>query len=175
MRALGGPAFGPSLTPQTEALLQRFAAEHDELRQVLAELRATADLIATTPDHPGAAPALAAVHRRLVQEILPHEHAEERRLYPALATPLGSEEATATMSRAHIEIDRLAERIGTHVRLAGGGLVPRQIPDLLASLYGLDAVLRLHFSQEEEHYFALTGPGSTPVEPVVAGAPAAVR
>jgi hypothetical protein len=37
------------------------------------------------------------------------------------------------------------------------------VPDLLATLYGLDAVLRLHSSQEEEEFFSLTA-GGNPVK-----------
>ncbi|WP_220502746.1 hemerythrin domain-containing protein [Microbispora sp. H10885] len=80
-----------------------------------------------------------------------------RPLGQALAGPLGGGEATETVSREHSEIDRLARRIGTHVRVAGaaGRLRPEQLEDLRACLYGLHSVLRLHFVQEEEKYFSL--------------------
>ena len=79
-------------------------------------------------------------------------------MYPALAGPLGSGEATATMSRTHAEIQRLSDRIGTHVALAtsGKGIQPDQVDDLLACLYGLYTLLHLHFLQEEENYFTLS-------------------
>lgn len=97
------------------------------------------------------------MHRFLVEDLLPHERAEETQLYPALAGPLGGAEATATMSRAHAEIERLTTRVGTHLEFARarGGFDPDQLDDLLACLYGLHAVLRLHFLQEEENYFTL--------------------
>ncbi len=61
------------------------------------------------------------------------------------------------MSRTHAEIGRLARRVATHLEQAdaGGAIHPDQIDDLLASLYGLHTVLRLHFAQEEENYFSL--------------------
>jgi hypothetical protein len=61
------------------------------------------------------------------------------------------------MSRTHAEIQRLAHRLGTHLELAdaAGALDPDQVEDVLATVYGLYAVLRLHFVQEEESYFAL--------------------
>lgn len=162
LRALGGKIHGRPLPADTHAMLERFAAEHEQLREVLTELRAAADLVAGAPGSPDARTAVHGVHRQLVEQILPHEHAEEHRLYPALAKPLGSPEATATMSRMHTEIDRLVERIGTHLRQAPGPLLhTEQIPDLLASLYGLDAILRLHFSHEEEHFFVLARPATT--------------
>ena len=69
---------------------------------------------------------------------------------------LGGSEVTATMSRAHAEIERLVAWLGRHLALAEeSGLRPDQIDDLRACLYGLHAVLNLHFTQEEEAYFSL--------------------
>lgn len=164
LRALrGNPDSAMDLPPETEQLLHRFAAEHDELRETLPLLRDAADRLAEAPDA-AALDSLRAVHRLLTDRILPHEFAEENELYPALARPLGSGEATATMSRTHAEIKRLADRIGTHVRLAesAGAVEPDQVDDLLACLYGLYALLRLHFVQEEENYFTLTEDEPTP-------------
>ncbi|MEH1012967.1 heavy metal translocating P-type ATPase [Micromonospora sp. CPCC 206060] len=169
LRALGGGLRHQAVPGHTGELLDRYAAEHAGLRGVLTGLRGAADLVATRPDADQVVPTLRAVHRRLVDEVLPHETAEEQRLYPALAGPLGSAEATATMSRSHVEIHRLIDRIGGHLDQPGthpapdgdaaagpgGRLHPDQVPDLLASLYGLDAVLRLHLTQEEEDYFSL--------------------
>jgi soluble P-type ATPase/hemerythrin-like domain-containing protein len=144
------------LPVETQTLLHRFADEHDELRDMLPLLRDAADLL-TTGASAEALAALRRAYRFLTDQLLPHEQAEETQLYPALATPLGSAEATATMSRTHAEIDRLTHRLGTHLQQAdaAAGLNADQIPDLLANLYGLYAVLRLHFVQEEENYFAL--------------------
>lgn len=151
------PAGNVVLTPDTEGLLHRFAAEHDELRDTLALLRDAAELL-TSGVTPQALDALRRAHRFLLERLLPHERAEETQLYPALAEPLGSTEATAPMSRMHAEIERLSRRLGTHLELAdaAGGLGTEQIDDLLACLYGLFTVLRLHFVQEEENYFALS-------------------
>ena len=62
------------------------------------------------------------------------------------------------MSRTHAEIQRLSDRIGAHLALAqtAGAIQPHQVDDLLACLYGLYTLLRLHFVQEEENYFTLT-------------------
>lgn len=158
LRALRGtPAGGIALAPATEQLLHRFAAEHDELRGSLPMVRDAANLLAETGATPAALAELERVHTFLVERLLPHERAEETQLYPALATPLGSDEATATMSRAHAEIERLTRRLTHHLRLAeaGGRIDPAQVDDLLSGLYGLYSVLSLHFVQEEENYFAL--------------------
>ncbi|WIY07603.1 heavy metal translocating P-type ATPase [Amycolatopsis mongoliensis] len=158
LRALRGkPAGGITLTPATEQLLHRFSAEHDELRGSLPMVRDAANLLAGSGATPAALAELQRVHTFLVERLLPHERAEETQLYPALAAPLGSDEATATMSRAHAEIERLARRLGHHLRLAeaDGRIDPAQLDDLLSGLYGLYTVLSLHFVQEEENYFAL--------------------
>jgi hypothetical protein len=157
LRALrGDPATEVPLTAQTESLLHKFAAEHDELRDTVSLIRGSADRLVLGADA-DALQSIAGVYALLHERILPHEHAEETELYPALATPLHSGEATATMSRTHAEIQRLADRIGTHVHMAqaAGGIQPDQVDDLLACLYGLYALLRLHFIQEEENYFTL--------------------
>jgi heavy metal translocating P-type ATPase len=150
------PAARPVLQPATEALIHRFAAEHDDLRDVVEAVRDAADRLSDSTG-PQALTAVREVHRLLTERLLPHEYAEEHQLYPALAPTLGGPEATATMSRAHAEIERLARRIATHLELAAadGGPAPAQLDDLRACLYGLHTVLRLHFVQEEENYFSL--------------------
>ncbi|MET7479292.1 heavy metal translocating P-type ATPase [Streptomyces sp. NPDC005648] len=146
----------PPVPPSTEALIRRFATEHDDLQDVLDAVRDAADRLSDGAG-PDALTAVDEVHRLLTERLLPHEYAEEHQLYPALAPTLGGSEATATMSRAHTEIERLARRIETHLTLAGpdGALPPEQLDDLRACLYGLHTVLRLHFAQEEESYFSL--------------------
>lgn len=160
LRALrGNPAVGVEVPQDTEQMLRRFSGEHDELRDALTQLRDAADQLAaeTGESAVDAVDAVDRAHTFLTERLLPHEDAEQIQLYPALATPLGSVEATATMSRTHAEIKRLSDRIGTHLALAqaAGHVQPDQIDDLRACLYGLYALLRLHFLQEEENYFTL--------------------
>ncbi|MBN1093234.1 cadmium-translocating P-type ATPase [Blastococcus sp. TML/M2B] len=157
LRALrGGEVGGRPVQPGTQALLRRFEAEHDDLRQVLPLVREAADALAT-----GSAPqAVEALHRAraaLEDRLVPHEEAEEAELYPALARALGSGEAVAPMSRAHAEIGRLTRRLATHLHALdlGAELDPARRQDLLACLYGLHALLELHYLQEEENYFAM--------------------
>jgi heavy metal translocating P-type ATPase len=158
LRALkGNPDVEIEVPASTEDMLRRFASEHDELRDTISLLREAADQLAAGID-PAALEVLTRVNTFLTEQILPHERAEETQLYPALARPLGSGEATATMSRTHAEIQRLSDRIGTHLELAqaSDGIQQDQIEDLLACLYGLYTLLSLHFLQEEENYFTLT-------------------
>ena len=141
---------------ETRSLLRRFAAEHDDLRQALPLVRSAADELGAGST-PQAVEALYRARSALVDRLLPHEQAEEAELYPVLARTLGSTEAVAPMSRAHAEIGRLTRRLQAHLDALdqGGELDTDRQQDLLACLYGLHALLQLHYLQEEENYFAL--------------------
>ncbi|SFK97997.1 heavy metal-(Cd/Co/Hg/Pb/Zn)-translocating P-type ATPase [Geodermatophilus ruber] len=157
LRALrGGQVGGRPVQPSTQTLLRRFGAEHDHLRQALPLVRTAADALAAGPT-PRAVAALHRARTALVERLVPHEEAEEAELYPALTRTLGSGEAVAPMSRAHAEIGRLTRRLQAHLDAvdAGAELDLERQQDLLACLYGLHALLQLHYLQEEESYFAL--------------------
>ncbi|MCF6509370.1 cadmium-translocating P-type ATPase [Blastococcus sp. MG754426] len=157
LRALRGGRVGGRPVPlPTQTLLRRFGAEHDDLRQALPLVRAAADALVVDPT-PQAVEALHRARTALVERLVPHEEAEEAELYPALARTLGGGEAVAPMSRAHAEIGRLTRRLQVHLDAldAGADLDPGRRQDLLACLYGLHALLLLHYLQEEESYFAL--------------------
>jgi hypothetical protein len=77
----------------------------------------------------------------------------------------------ASMARAHVEIDHLSRVLRALVDdLPAGGPTPDDLIDLRRVLYGLHAILRLHFAQEEEAYawLAAEEPADEPV-PVRAG------
>lgn len=157
LRALhGGQAHAQPVPPATRALLRRFAAEHEDLRSVLPLVRSAADELAAGPS-PRAVDALHRAYAALDQRLVPHEQAEEAELYPALAEALGTGEALVPMSRAHAEIGLLTWRLQSHLAAldAGAGLDLQRQQDLLACVYGLHALLQLHYQQEEEGYFAL--------------------
>ena len=144
------------LSHDAEELVRRFSAEHDEMRDDLSILRETAQQI-SAGRRDDALMTLCAADSFLSDTLLPHEDAEDAALYPALARPLGSPEATATMSRMHAEIHRMAQRLHSHREMAetAGTVTAEQSDDLLACLYGLYALLCLHFVQEEENFFVL--------------------
>lgn len=157
LRALRGDHTGPPpLTHDAEDLVRRFSSEHDRMRDDLSILRTTAQQLAGGQSEAAMA-SLRAADSFLQDRLLPHEDAEDSALYPALAAPLGSPEATATMSRMHAEIHRLARRLHLHREMAeeAGTVRADQADDLLACLYGLYALLCLHFVQEEENFFVL--------------------
>ncbi|MFL6126745.1 heavy metal translocating P-type ATPase [Actinophytocola sp.] len=150
LRALRG-ATRVAVPITARRLITRFRAEHAELADARAAVRGAGDALSTglTTD---ADTRIRAAHRVLVDRILPHERAEERELYPAVAPLVGGREGIAPMSRSHAEIERLAARLSRHLT---GPLTADQVDDLRATLYGLDAVLTLHFAQEEQDYFVL--------------------
>jgi len=105
------------------------------------------------------------VHRFLVEDLWPHEAAEEAELYPAVGRLLGGADSVRPMVRTHIEIEHQIRRLGAMLEEigldeAGRGAMGTDVGvddlnELRNLLYGLHAILRLHFAQEEEGYFSL--------------------
>jgi hypothetical protein len=157
LRALtaGGAGGERRPPPSLVALGERFRAEHRELLVAVDRIRSLADRLDALP--PAETPAqLHEVHRFLVERLLPHEEAEDALLYPAVAALVGGDDPTATMSRGHAEIAHLTRLLGRLLAdLGPDGPDAEDLPDLRRVLYGLHAVLRLHFAQEEEAYLPL--------------------
>ncbi len=154
LRALGGTAR-PAPGYEAVALGQRLTSEHLELISVVEQCRSVADrldLLSPVERLAQVNQLYEAVHDRL----LPHEKVEETRLYPLMAELLGGEDPTGTMSRAHVEIAHLSRLLGQLLSEAKvDGFPDGDLPELRRVLYGLHAVLRLHFAQEDEAYLSL--------------------
>lgn len=83
----------------------------------------------------------------LRQSLVPHAEAEEHVLYPAVAAALGNPEATATMISDHRAIVSRIEALAA---------APSDDLDQLQELlYGLHALLIVHFHKEEDDYLPL--------------------
>jgi hypothetical protein len=127
-------------------------AEHAALAPVLDRLRGLADALGTGDGRRLRADLLE-VDALLTGRVLPHERGDEAELHPRLAALLGGRDPLAAISRTHREIAHLARRLH---RLATGlpadGPAPSDVPELRRVLYGLEAILRLHFAQEDELY-----------------------
>lgn len=96
------------------------------------------------------------IHRFLADKILPHNAEEDATMYPLVARLIGGDDPTAPMSRAHLEIAHMVRVLGRHLsELPPEGPAAEDVRDLRRILYGLDAILRLHFTQEDEAYLAL--------------------
>jgi soluble P-type ATPase len=150
------------LEGEAARLARRFAAEHPVIRDVLEQVRGAADALDAESADPAAALArVRDVHKRLVEEVLPHEEAEDALLYPAVERAVGGVDPTATMSRAHLEIARRITRLGRALEAADPVAPDRaDLNELRRNLYGLHAVLQLHTAQEDESYLSLADPES---------------
>ena len=91
----------------------------------------------------------------LAYHLIPHAYAEEQALYPVVQKAMGASMATATMSRDHVEVGRLTEELKTRLPLRYTRLDAEQVAGLRGVLYGLYALVKVHFAKEEEIYLPL--------------------
>jgi heavy metal translocating P-type ATPase len=151
LRALGD---GTRRKPPSRSgdVAERFRSEHKEFMPELQRIRTTTDRLGTlTPQE--ALVELHAVRDFLVLRLAPHEQQEEALVYPAVATLMGGGDSMSSMARAHVEIAHLT-RVYRQVMddLPAEGPGADDLVELRRLLYGLHAILRLHFAQEEEAY-----------------------
>ena len=162
LRALRAGRDELHLDDSGTAMAQRFALAHSTLRPDVALLRDAAARLGVGGD----AEAMDAVHlayRLLVDEIAPHEEEEDRLLYPVIAGVLGGTDPTGTMSRAHAEIAKLTAQLGMVIARVGTvAPEPTDVQELQRLLYGLYALLELHFGQEDESFLSLADDVHTP-------------
>ncbi len=175
LRALRDTTAASRLRGEDAAISRRFSGEHARLWPDVARIRTVADAL----DRSRPAESLAMVkevHRFLVDELDPHEQAEDRTLYPVLARVLGGHDPTATMSRAHVEISHLIRRLGRVLdSIDEDGLDDDDTVELRRLLYGLHAILQLHFAQEDEGYLSLADDAAGPSAAVPSAAPGTGR
>jgi iron-sulfur cluster repair protein YtfE (RIC family) len=79
--------------------------------------------------------------------LMPHAEWEEQILYTVVGELLGDPKATATMSRDYVAIGRLIEALAE--------TDPEDVARLQELLYGLHALITVHFEKEEEIYLPL--------------------
>lgn len=160
LRALGDGRFGRKAEAFPAGEAAGLKAEHDALLPLLDRIRATGDRLSAGQMAGQGTPTkqdLADLATHLRDELLRHEQEDDRALYPKVARLIGGADPMAAMSRGHREIGQLVRRYGRMV-----ADLPDDAPDDPAALretqrvlYSLDAILRLHFAQEEEIYHAL--------------------
>jgi len=161
LRALRVPG-ATSVTPADRQASALFRREHRTLLVGVDDVRQVADRLewSTAAD---ARRDLEAVTAFLTSRLLPHEHTEEQQLYPRLATVADGQDPTAPLISAHREIERLVALLDRLVAsLPADGPGPGDRLELRRLLYGLHAILRLHFAQEEELYLGLDDSATAP-------------
>lgn len=129
--------------------------EHERLQPHVQHLRDLADAVGEVPSEDlraGLEKALDFVSRQL----LPHAEAEDRVLYPAVARLMGASLATRTMSRDHLAVFRMGDKMRVLLTaLQDHAPDPLALKALRRVLYGLYAVVKLHLAKEESVYWPL--------------------
>lgn len=92
----------------------------------------------------------------LTAHLLPHAHAEEVALYPVVQKVMGTPYGTATMSRDHVEVERLTRELSAlREQLSPTEIGAAKANELKRVLYGLYTLVKVHFDKEEEVYLPL--------------------
>jgi heavy metal translocating P-type ATPase len=169
LRALAGGAASRTPPALPADMAARLRHEHQELIPMLDRIRDGADRLDSLP--PGAvAGELGAIRSFLTEVIVPHEQEDEHEVYPTIAAELPGADPLAALSRTHQEIFHLVRLYEALVDdLDGDAPTDSDLGDLKRILYGLHAILRLHFAQEEELYLSLNdtyleGPAQRPAD-----------
>lgn len=136
--------------------------EHRELLPRIESLRAAAEAAEGDGDTLQAAldDALAFLDRSLI----PHAHAEDAALYPRVEDAMHAPGATATMHRDHVEVGALTQELRQLRDTLSGSPGVDHRRALQRVLYGLYAIVRLHFAKEEEIYLPVLDEALTPAE-----------
>ena len=129
--------------------------EHKELMPILDHL---SDIASTLPllSADSVMTTLRELEASLRHKLMPHERKDDAEVYPAISVLLGGDDPMAAMSRSHREIYYLVSRLSNALNtVPQEGPDPESLRDLQRLLYSMDAILRLHFAQEEEIYESL--------------------
>ena len=131
-------------------LTQPLRDEHKELIPHIEQILKVADSL---PDAPleQIRYRVQEVYEFLAYHLIPHAQAEEAALYPAVQQALGSPEATRTMSRDHVEVGRYVEELNELRQNISSGTCK----SLQRVLYGVYALVKVHFAKEEEVYLPI--------------------
>jgi hypothetical protein len=152
LRALRGDRGDQRRAGPATLVGQRFREEHREFAPELQRIRTVADRLGTLPPDEMRRE-LEEVRSFLLERLPEHEEEEEAVVYPVVAELMGGEDPMGSMSRAHLEISHLGRVYDELVKdLPAEGPDAEDLMDLRRVMYGLHAILRLHFAQEEEAY-----------------------
>jgi len=162
LRAIGDGGRPGAARPATD-VADRFRREHREFAPELQRIRSVADRLEELRPQQAVAE-LDAVRVFIAERLPQHEEEEEAAVYPVVSRLMGGEDPMSSMARAHVEIAHLGRMYQQLVEdLPPEGPTPDDVMDLRRVLYGLYAILRLHFAQEEEAYAWLSSGEPVPV------------
>lgn len=133
------------------ALTEHFRHEHRNLELHLDGMLAAAHAVGSAP-HTVLRDMTDSVLQFVLRELDSHARLEDEVLYEAVESCQGVPGAVDTMRRDHAEINRLAAELSDlHGSLVvGHELSEETTRSLRRVLYGLHAIVRLHFEKEEE-------------------------
>jgi hypothetical protein len=99
--------------------------------------------------------------RRFLEEnLLSHDEREDTKFYPLVAQLIGGGDATATITRAHLEIAHLVTLLGRTIDdLPSEGPDPEDVREIRRILYSLYAIISLGFAQEEQSFLTVLDSG----------------
>ena len=150
LRALtSGRKFGRPKMPATAVTTLR--QDHERMETPLDRLREIADAL----DHAegaGATTLISEANHIVTHEIVKHEREDESAVYPHVTKFLADRYGLGAMSRAHREIIHMARLL----RRLADGLAPEDadrylIRDAQRVIEAIEALVRIHNAQEEEH------------------------
>jgi iron-sulfur cluster repair protein YtfE (RIC family) len=125
----------------------------DEHKELLPNIENILKVAESLPDAPveQVRQGVKEVHDFLAYHLIPHAQAEDAALYPAVQRAMGSPDATRTMSRDHVEVGRYVDELAGLQK----DIAPRNYTALQRVLYGVYALVKVHFAKEEEVYLPI--------------------
>jgi iron-sulfur cluster repair protein YtfE (RIC family) len=140
--------------PDPQRATDPLRARHRELVELVDDLRMAA-AGASDLDRAAVLQRVAKAIAFLSDGLLPHARVEEETLYPLVEQTFGAPGCTATMRRDHVEIARMTEALRFLEARLRNNPTRDTIEALRRLLYGLHAVVMLHFAKEEELYLPI--------------------
>lgn len=155
LRALGGPIRARKKSRLSKEDLLALESEHHALAGIIDEIRVAADRIPQLPKA-DVQQELERLDHVIRERLLPHERRDDQEVYARIRQLAGEPDALAGMSRTHMEIQRQAHNLAAlRKAFTEDGPSEAQRREAQRLLYGLEAITRLHFAQEEEIYRSL--------------------
>ena len=134
----------------------------DEHKELIPQIEKILEVANSIPDAPleQVRAGVREVYEFLALHLIPHAQAEDAALYPAVQKALGSLDSTRTMTRDHIEVGHYVAELAQLQQ----DLSPKSFKALQRVLYGLYALVKVHFAKEEEVYLPILEERMTPDE-----------